>query len=163
MSTGLGYAVGQAHRQTVRNNSASVNILKGQVVKIITPFIQSSGIGDTIHLVELADDAENDTAVFGIADSDIKATGVAGEGEFGHVVTYGLTFVRANADIGVGKAINAFSNGNVTLASAAEVTAGQAIGRAYQTITVATNPLGLAFVNLENRWHAASGFGDAGT
>jgi predicted RecA/RadA family phage recombinase len=161
MGTGLGYGAGLNFRQTVRNNDSGTNILLGQVVKLVNNSFGTAGVGDAILLGVLSDDAANDAANFGIAERDILSTGVAGEGEWGHVVVVGMVLCRAVTDIDAGDALVTDAAGNVAEASAANIAAGLGIGVALETfdgsVTAAT---GLCYVNFFHRYDATgSGYG----
>ncbi len=161
MTTGLGYGSGLVLRQTVRNNSATVAISVGQVVKIIDSGIGASGVGDEVLLAEVATVADEPGRI-GIAESDMGVSGAAGEGEWGHVITFGLTKVLASAALlEAGDAIAVDALGVIDQAAGAQVTAGDAVGIALQG-NGSLSVLVTAFVNFLSRG-SDSGYGGTAT
>lgn len=155
MTTGLGYGTGLVHRETGRNNSATVDIAAGAPVKLLGS-VGASGIGDEILLVEL-ETAASHLGTFGVAEKEMLQGSAVGEGEWGHVITKGMTKCKFNAAIAADTAIAVkVTTGDFMKATGVQVDAGIAVGKTLAANSGTVYPqLITCYVNFENR--AATG------
>ena len=158
MATGLGPGSGVALRQTVRNNSTTVDIEKGAVVEIVNNAIGVLGTGDAILLgVQTA--AAPSVKAIGVAEQLIRKGSAAGEGEWGHTVMLGVVEALAGAAVAAGDALAVqVATGRLIRATAAQVAANDAVGVAL-TAAGANGDIFTAFVNFMNKGNTGSGYG----
>lgn len=166
MAAGLGYGSGLTLRQTVRNNDATGgdDIKQGEVVDLLLTAVGSSGVGDEVLLGSKASAAPAVSAL-GIAGKDMDkgdSTATA-EGQWGHVIVFGMCKALAGATIAAGDALAVeVTTGRLMKATAAQINAGEGVGVALAA--AADGNLFTAFVNFINRDNAgSSGYGGAET
>jgi hypothetical protein len=174
MGTGLGYGSGLVLRQTVRNNESTGgataalkdnnnDIKKGEVVELAKA-LGTAGVGDRILLGTRAI-VTPAIAALGIAEKDMDKgdADTQGEGQWGHVVSYGLCEVLLGATVAAEDALAVETvTGRLMKATAAQINASEGVGIALTG--GADGDLVWAFVNFIHRDTAASsGYGGAET